>query len=49
MLVKGMERIVDETGYGLARLCAHGAGLGCDGRFCISQVERQDEQVRVFR
>lgn len=43
-----MEQIVDETAHGFpARLCAHGAELGYDERFCISQVELRDEQVRV--
>lgn len=50
VLVKGMERIVDETARGFpARLYAHGAEPGYDARFCIFQVERRDEQVRVFR
>lgn len=49
-LVKGMEQIVDATVHGPpARLSAHGAELGYDERFGISQVEPRDEQVRVFR
>lgn len=50
MWVKDMERIVDEMAHGFpARLCARGAELGYDERFCISQVELRDEQVRVFQ